>query len=164
MNLRPAVRSDVDEILPLLIELADNGFRVDARYRLRGHRRALLRTHIRESWFGRLLPFPPCWVAEHEGAIVGVLSGEPLQVHEVLDQPPTAAVTDLWVVAGHRRQGIARQLVDRFRAAATNAGYGRVELSTLVRDEEALAFWRAVGFVDLRITLSADAPEGIEPT
>jgi len=159
VTLRPAVRADVDAILPLLIELADNGFRVDVRYRLRDHRRALLRAHVLESWFGRFMPFPPCWVAEEDGgAIVGMLSGEPLQVHPVLDQPPTATITDLWVVPGHRRRGIARQLVQTFRAAATKAGYPRVELSTLARDARALAFWHAMGFADLRVTLSAESP------
>ncbi|MEO0600261.1 MAG: GNAT family N-acetyltransferase [Myxococcota bacterium] len=158
MNLRPAARTDVDAILPLLMELADNGFRVDVRYRLRDHRRALLRAHVLESWFGRFLPFPPCWVAEHDGQIVGMVSGEPLVVHAVMDQPPTAAITDLWVQPPFRRRGIARQLVETFREAATKAGYLRVELSTLARDEQALAFWRAMGFVDLRVTLSLESP------
>ncbi len=160
MNVRPAVRADVDAILPLLLQLADNGFTVDARYRLRGHRRALLRAHVLESWFGRFLPFPPCWVAEQAGIIVGMVSGEPLQVHPVLDQPPTAGISDLWVEPGFRRRGVGRELVDTFREAASRAGYPRVELTTLARDGQALAFWRAMGFEDLRVTLSVEATGG----
>ncbi|MEN0061908.1 MAG: GNAT family N-acetyltransferase [Myxococcota bacterium] len=159
MNLRPAVRADLDAVLPLLLQLADNGHHVDIRYRLRGHRRALLRAHVLESWFGRFMPFPSCWVAEKDDTIVGMVSGEPLQMHAVLDQPPTVVITDLWIEPGFRRRGLARSLVDRFCRTAEEAGYPRVEVSTLARDAQALAFWRAMGFADLRIALSREAEE-----
>lgn len=159
MKVRPAERTDLDSVLPLLSELAENGHRVDVRYRLRGHRRALLRAHVLEHWFGRFLPFPPCWVAQHEDRVVGLVSGEPMQMHSVLDQPPTANITDLWVEPEFRRQGLARQLVDAFRQSAREAGYLRIEVSTLARDDQALAFWRSMGFADLRVALAADTPD-----
>ena len=145
----PAVRTDVDAILPLLLELAENGFQVDVRYRLRGHRGPCFGAHVLRIVVRPVPPFPPCWVAEREGAVVGMVSGEPLQVHAVLEQPPTARISDLWVEPAFRRQGVARQLVQTFREAAVEAGYLRLEVSTLARDARALAFWRSMGFEDL---------------
>ena len=154
LTLRVANRSDLDAILDLLGRLNASGTAADDRYRLRDHSRALLRAHILDAWFGRFLPFPPCWVAEAADGLTGLITGEPLQVHPVLDQPPTARIDNLWVEPVHRRQGIARRLVQTFRDSAHSAGYPRIEVSTLARDGDALAFWREMGFADLRVILS----------
>ena len=168
MTPRPAERSDLEGILDLLGRLNANGSAADARYRLRGHSRALLRAQILDTWFGRFLPFPACWVLGGDGAgeageageaggasLAGLISGEPMQVHPVLDQPPTARIDNLWIEPDHRRKGLARALVATFRGAAHEAGYPRIEVSTLARDAQALAFWREMGFEDLRVVLSS---------
>ena len=156
MNLREATRRDVEGLLELLDRLNANGRAVDPRFRVRQDMRALQRDHLREAWFGRFLPFPACWVAEQEAGLHGFVSGLPQQAHPVLEAPPTARIENLWVDPEFRRQGIATALVQRFRAAAANAGYARCEVSTLARDDQALAFWRAQGFSDLRVALAAE--------
>ncbi len=152
---RQAERSDLEGILDSLGTLNANGTAADERYRLRSHSRALLRAHVLDTWFGRFLPSPACWVLEAPEGLVGLISGEPVQLHPVLDQPPTARIDNLWIDPGYRRQGLARTLVSTFREAANEAGYPRIEVSTLARDAMALAFWREVGFEDLRIVLSS---------
>ncbi len=151
---RPAERRDVDACIELLDQLNANGEAADPRFRLRDHRRALLRAYVLDAWFGQFLPFPACWLAEREGVPVGLVSGKPLPTHPVLDHPPSARIENLWVHVDHRRQGIARDLVQTFQEAARRAGYPRIEVYTLARDHRALAFWRAVGFEDLMVSLT----------
>ncbi|MBX2797839.1 MAG: GNAT family N-acetyltransferase [Myxococcales bacterium] len=153
MRLRAAQRSDLPAILGLLEQLNANGTRIDARYRLRDDSEAPLRSMLQHAWFERFMPFDPCLVAEYDSALIAFVSGEPVVSHAVLDHAPTARIDNLWVDPAHRRRGLARQLVSRFREQAIAAGYPRLTVSTLSRDDDALAFWRSMGFDDLRVSL-----------
>ena len=139
----------------MLVALNAQGESVDPRYRMLEHRRALLRGYALDAWFGRFNPFPACWVAMREGEVVGMVSGEPLVVLPMFDQPPTARIDAIWVEPAHRRTGVARAMVARFREAATAGGYPRLQVTTLAKDARAIAFWRALGLDDLQVVLSS---------
>lgn len=156
--IRAARRSDSGGLLEALMRLNETGTAADPRFRLRPDGRASLRAHLDEVWFGRFRPFPAAFVAEEDGALVGFVSGEPLPDHPLLDQPPSARIENLWVEPQARRRGLARALVAAFREAAAGAGLHRIEVQTLVRDARAVAFWRSVGFDDLRVLLVAEGP------
>ncbi|MCB9696396.1 MAG: GNAT family N-acetyltransferase [Alphaproteobacteria bacterium] len=152
--IRAAERADLRAIVPLLEELDRDGTRADPRYRVRPEATARMAETLGELWFDRFLPFPPCLVAEVDGVVVGLVSALPAQAHPILDDEPTARIQQLYVRPDHRRRGLARALVQGMVRHASQAGYPRIEVSTLALDGRALAFWRASGFSDLRVVLA----------
>jgi GNAT superfamily N-acetyltransferase len=148
--IRPAVRADVPWLAGAMVRLNAAGTEADARYVPSPDSRAVLRERA-AAWFDRFQPFPPCFVAMHGSVLVGFVAGAPALDHPVLVSPPTAVISDLWVEPEHRRHGIAKALVERMHTAARDAGYPRLEVSTLARDVRAVAFWRSIGCADLRI-------------
>lgn len=157
--IREAVRSDLEALLDGLARLDATGEAADPRYRLRPDWRAVQRERLADLWFGRFLPFPACLVDERDGGLAGFVGGAPRADHPILDEPPTAKIEVMWVEEPHRRLGIGRALVAAWLERAAAAGYGRIEVSTLARDARAVAFWRGVGFDDLRLVL-ATPPAG----
>ena len=157
MNVRPAARSDLPWLVAALDRLNATGTEADPRYVPRADVEARLRAEIDAIWFGRFHRFPPCLVAENDGSLVGLVAGSGQPPHPILDHPPTATISDLWVEPAHRGRGIGRALVGAFRDAAQAAGCTRLEVSTLARDARAIAFWHALGFSDLRVVLELDS-------
>jgi ribosomal protein S18 acetylase RimI-like enzyme len=141
-----------------VVRLNEAGTAADPRFRFLPDVAAHLREHFGHAWFGRFQPFPGCWVAEVGGERVGMVSGEVVVTSQLLDRPPTARIDNLWVEPAHRRAGIARALVDAFRARAVRAGFGALQVSTLHRDERAVAFWRSVGLTEMYVVLIGDPP------
>ena len=150
--IRPAVRADVPWVAGAMLRLGAAGTDADARFVLGPEAPAFFRERV-GAWFDVFQPFPPCVVAERGGTPVGFLAGAPAKDHPILVTPRTAVISDLWVEPDHRRHGLARALVERFHAAALAAGYPRLEVSTLALDLRAVAFWRSIGFADLRLVL-----------
>jgi ribosomal protein S18 acetylase RimI-like enzyme len=144
----------------MVLSLNANGTQADPRYQLRADAGPRLREHLHETWFGRFLPFPACFVAQQVGAersgLVGFVSAEVVPDLGILAFPPTARFDNLWVEPAWRRQGLARMLVEQLQTRARAAGYTRFSVSTLVQDARAVAFWRDVGFVDLFVVLARE--------
>jgi GNAT superfamily N-acetyltransferase len=153
--IRAAARADLDRVVDAVVRLAENGAAADPRYVLADDTRARLRSLFAEQWFGAFLPFPACLVDEREGRLVGLVSAEIAPPHPILPTAPGIRIDNLWVEPDHRRQGVGRALVAEMRRRADAAGYARHGVSTLARDERAVAFWRSVGFDPFTVTLLA---------
>lgn len=153
MRVRRLERADLPALARAWEDLVAHGHEVDPRFGPSTGRDGLLRDHLFHALFEVRHPFPPAWVADDREALVGFVHGFPLHALPVLHQPPTARIADLWVRADRRRRGIGRMLVAAFVEGAAAAGYPRVEVGTLARDEAAVAFWRSQGFGDWRVDL-----------
>lgn len=151
MTPRPATVADIEGLWAAWCELTADGTAADGRYCRApdAHRRML--PWIADMWL-RHRPFPTCWVAG-DPAVVGYIAGFAHEPLGVIDLPPTARISDLWVAPPARRRGLGRQLVGAFTEAAAAAGYRSVEVGTLTQDHRAVAFWRAVGFGDWQVVL-----------
>ena len=62
-------------------------------------------------------------------------------------RPGDAEIKRMWVDPAHRRRGLAGALLDELERAATRAGCPRTVLETGTEQPEALAFYRARGYV-----------------
>ena len=146
-------REDVTAVLALWARLNDAGGASDERFVVRPDASADLRHIINDQWLGRFRPFPACYVCDHEGVVVGWVQGDICPPHPILDEPPKVRIGNLWVEPPYRRRGVGRTLVETFVQEAQQAGFPWVEVGTLGRDARAVAFWRALGFGDWRVTL-----------
>jgi ribosomal protein S18 acetylase RimI-like enzyme len=158
--VRPATKRDLDAVLDLWVALQVNGQAADPRYAPTKDARRIFKGWVEEQLLVHE-PFVRLWVAELPVAagvppanrVVGMLGGLPMQVVPVLEQGRVARIGEIWVEPEHRRSGVGRKLVEAWCEGARSAGYSWLEVGTLVKDERAVAFWRAMGFDDMRVTL-----------
>jgi GNAT superfamily N-acetyltransferase len=92
-------------------------------------------------------------VAEVDGRVVGfahamIRGGPPVVVPR-----RTGFVTDMVVAADQRRNGVGRGLFAAVEAWCRERGADDVTLTTAVRNEAALDFWRAMGFESWTYTM-----------
>ena len=101
-------------------------------------------------------------VCEREGAICGIACVD----YVVKPESPYSRATrfyhveELCVDAARRRQGVARELTDFMRADARRRGLDRIVLDVWEFNDEALAFYDAMGFRTFRRMLELRADEG----
>lgn len=153
VRIRPLERGDLDRLLVLLGELNATGNASDPRYVLADDWREQMRALMLDQWFGRFHPFPIGFAAVVDGVVVGYVQGDVVQSVPVLERPPTVRIGNLWVEPGHRRKGIASELVRTYCAAARSKGFPWIEVGTLTKDPRATGFWKAAGFDDWRVIL-----------
>ncbi len=146
--------ADREAVLELWWLLAAEGHRADPRYRMQADAREAVEDVV-DGWFSPST-LTSVWVAETD-RLVGFVAVRPAELHPLLDRPPTLLLTDAVVDPSARRGGVGRSLVRAVREHALANGFISIEVGTLARDARALAFWRAMGFGDWRVTLESPA-------
>ncbi|WP_010581850.1 GNAT family N-acetyltransferase [Schlesneria paludicola] len=73
-------------------------------------------------------------------------------------EPDFVYLRHLFVVADRRRQGIGRHALEWLRQSAWPTAK-RIRVEVLFKNENALAFWRSVGFGEYCVTLEHQFPE-----
>ena len=96
---------------------------------------------------------------------IGEVGGRPVGfaclrlVPHVQGDEPYAELTDIYVDAPFRRQGVARALVAQVEAAARAAGASEVVLVTGFDNEGAQAAYRASGYADWALAMRKRFPD-----
>lgn len=105
------------------------------------------------QWFTDMLENPEALllVAEHEGRVAGVLSG---LVRQNPDLPMFAprrwlVVDNVAVLNAYRRMGIGQALMEQAHAWAQAQRLAEVELSVWEFNEDAIAFYEALGYTTI---------------
>jgi GNAT superfamily N-acetyltransferase len=150
--LRTAVDADADALLRLWLALGVEGRAADPRYRMRPGAADTARTFIATRWLSD--PDHRVVVAGRDTRVVGFMTAQVGVAHPVLEAPTSVVITDAYVVPGERRAGIGRDLYEAVIDWARGRGAGQIEVGTLAFDRRAVAFWRALGFHDWRVTLT----------
>lgn len=89
------------------------------------------------------------WVAEEEGQIVGILH---ISIRQTRDDIPIlvprryAVIENVAVVRKRRRQRIGRALIERAERWASEQGIDQIELHVWEFNEQARAFYEALGY------------------
>ncbi len=92
------------------------------------------------------------WLQNEYQAVLFERSGETVGYALFRDDAEYTYLRQFFVTAQHRRQGLGRQAIEWLSTHHwKDAPSVRVEV--LVGTEEAIAFWRAIGFVDYCLTL-----------
>lgn len=90
-------------------------------------------------------------LAEIDGAAVGFAAVR--VVPSVFYTEPYAELTELFVEAAYRRQGVARALLAHAEQLAQEAGATQLYLLTGIDNEDAQQFYGAVGYADYALAL-----------
>jgi GNAT superfamily N-acetyltransferase len=149
--VRAAVAGDLDAVADLWLEIMDFHHALDERH---WNCAPDGREKFRE-WMGSALDDDEraVLVAEAEGRVVGFAHAMMRGGPPVVVPRRTGFVTDMVVAAGHRRSGIGRRLFRAVEAWCRERGADEVTLTTAVRNEGALAFWREMGFESWTYTM-----------
>ncbi len=150
--IRTMARGDLPAVLDLWRQLMANGAAVESRWSVAPTADAWMAGWARDVFLDPS-PFPHGHVYEDDDGIAGFVSGFPDPGSPVLDEPKGLRIGDVFVAERARRQGVARRLVEQQIAVAKAVGYTNIIVETLTRDTRAVAFWRAMGFVDMRVQL-----------
>jgi GNAT superfamily N-acetyltransferase len=145
--IRTVLRRDLDAVTARCLALDADGWAVDARHAV-PRDRAAFRREVEHLLFRR--GRSDSLVAERGAEAIGVLVGDAGAPELGATEPPRGRVHLMWVDEAWRRRGVGRALVERFVGQCPS---GRCDVSTLVADERAVAFWRAMGFRDLYVSL-----------
>jgi GNAT superfamily N-acetyltransferase len=152
-SLRPARAADLDRLIELLLALQDRietsnpdlwRMKPEARHNLKGQIGARL-----EAANGCAL------VAEHEqDGIIGVIFGR-IVVNNRYTPSRAGQIDQAFVHADHRRAGVGSRLVALLCRFFASEDVEDITLRYVVGNEEADAFWSALGFSPRIITAGA---------
>ncbi|MFM8979955.1 MAG: N-acetyltransferase family protein [Planctomycetia bacterium] len=151
--LRMARRGDLPSLHVLWQALLAEHARLDPRLCVHPGAGTWLAAHLAEALGD---PQRVLLVAEEGGRrVVGFVSARLLP--EVPGEPREAEVGDCFVVPPRRRRGIARRLVQRALDLLQERGAQHARLQVAVRNPDALAFWRGLGFEPVETLLQRPA-------
>jgi predicted acetyltransferase len=92
------------------------------------------------------------WLAAEYRAVVFEDNGQVVAYALYSEKPDVVYLRQLFVVRQRRQQGIGRQAMQILRSDVWPKDK-RLTVDVLVKNERALAFWRAVGYSDYCLTL-----------
>jgi predicted acetyltransferase len=92
------------------------------------------------------------WLASEYSAVIFEKNDEVIAYALYREQPEEIYLRQLFVARNHRRQGIGRKAFEILRAKIWPKNK-RLTVEVLVKNEKAVAFWRAVGCKDYCLTL-----------
>jgi len=158
-TLRPARAADLERLVELLLALQDQiersnpdlwRMKPDARHNLKG------------QISGRLKAADSCaLVAEHdEDGVVGAIFGR-IIVNNRYTPSRAGQIDQAFVRPDHRRLGVGSRLVALLCGFFAAAGVEDVSLRYVAGNEEAAAFWSALGFAP-RIITAGSRREALE--
>jgi GNAT superfamily N-acetyltransferase len=148
--LRPAQAADLDSLIELLLALQD---RIEASNPELWRMKPEARHNLKGQISGRLKATDSCaLVAEHdEDGIVGVIFGR-IIVNNRYTPSRAGQIDQAFVRPDHRRLGVGSRLVALLCGFLASEGVEDISLRYVVGNEEAAAFWAALGFAPRVIT------------
>ena len=92
------------------------------------------------------------WLQNEYQAVLFEHDGETVGYALFRDDAEYTYLRQFFVAAQHRRKGLGRQAIEWLSTHRWQDALG-VRVEVLIGNEEAVAFWRAIGFVDYCLTL-----------
>lgn len=92
------------------------------------------------------------WLVSEYAAMIFENAGEVVAYALYREQPAEIYLRQLFVLRNQRRKGIGKEAVEILRSKIWPKNK-RLTVEVLVKNEKAVAFWRAVGYKDYCLTL-----------
>jgi len=144
-EVRPAARRDLERLVALWSAITDHHVGLDPLFTPRPGAEAEVEALLRAQFAD---PDAALFVWD-EGRLLGFCSVRVDRAPPILEETERAEITDLSVDPESRRRGIGRALVGAATGWVERRGVARVEVRVAAANEEAQAFWRALGYGDL---------------
>lgn len=109
-----------------------------------GHRNRMTVSELEQRMLG--------WLAGEYVAMIFEAGGEAVAYALFREQADEIYLRQLFVVRHHRREGLGRRAIEMLRREVWPANK-RLTVDVLVKNEAAVAFWRAMGYRDYALTL-----------
>jgi GNAT superfamily N-acetyltransferase len=116
-----------------------------------GHRNSMTVSQLEQPMLG--------WLAAQYRAVIFEAEGEVVAYGLFCEQPHEIHLRQLFVVRHKRRRGFGRQAVEMLRSDIWPKNK-RLTVDVLVANDDAVRFWRAVGYADYALTLEIMPPQG----
>ncbi|HEY7282090.1 MAG TPA: GNAT family N-acetyltransferase [Actinomycetota bacterium] len=95
-------------------------------------------------------------VAEEDGEVVGMAYGE-VRIPSRFSDERSFEISGVMVRAGHRGRGVGRALAEEAARFAQDIGIDWMELKIFWPNEQAMGFWRTLGFTPRVVQVTAQA-------
>ena len=143
MKIRNALPADLNSIIVRWRAMIEEHAIIEPIYTLRegGENEALVHFRNMISDENKLLI-----VAEDSNQIAGYLAASTRMMPPVFDRQRIGLISELCVSPEVRRQGIGQSLFEHAREWLLRNGIQRIEVRTLIGNQESTAFWMSVGF------------------
>jgi len=145
-RIRSADSGDLEPVAALWIALSEHHASGDSLFALRPDAGVeicrLLAAILRD-------PNAAIFVYERDGALLGFCTVRIDRAPPIQVEVQRAEITDLMVLAGERRRGLGRALVERALGWVKERGVERCEVRVASLNAEGQDFWRSIGFDDL---------------
>jgi GNAT superfamily N-acetyltransferase len=153
--IRPATDADADAIGVLWGQLVEHHRRLDpALPRAADDGEARYADRICDSLSDS---YARAIVAEHDGDVIGFVLGMIIDLVPVTFEPEmTGFLADIFVTPAYRGYGVGRTLVDALGEWFCSRGVETMEWYVAARNEDARAFWQAVGGRDVMVRMRVD--------
>jgi predicted acetyltransferase len=109
-----------------------------------GHRNKMTVSELEQRMKG--------WLVSEYAAMIFENAGEVVAYALYREQPAEIYLRQLFVLRNQRRKGIGKEAVEILRSKIWPKNK-RLTVEVLVKNEKAVAFWRAVGYKDYCLTL-----------
>lgn len=102
-------------------------------------------------------PFTHILVAEDEGRVIGFALGMIVDLlPDIFDVEPGGYLADLFIDSSYRHRGLGRELIEQMINWFREQQIRYIELSVAVQNEQAIAFWKAVGGREVMLRMRID--------
>jgi GNAT superfamily N-acetyltransferase len=145
-GIRRAFARDLDQLTALWRAINAHHSHLDPLFTERSEAGAEARELLRAQLADADMAF---FVSERAGELVGFCAVRVDRAPPILVEVERAQITDLFVVEGLRRKGLARALVASALEWVRARRIGRIEVRVARGNHEGQAFWRSLGFSDL---------------
>ncbi len=102
-------------------------------------------------------PYTRAFVAEVGGQVIGYVLGAVIDLHpDLFDHVDSGFIADIYVDPAYRRQGVARQLVDRINRWFAEQGVRHTEWQVAAANTEGIRFWEAINGRAIMVRMRVD--------
>lgn len=149
-KIRKATAADRDDVVRLCMDLLRSQAAIDARYTPADDAQIRWRNDYGE-WLNR--PSRRLFVADDGDGIHGFVTAERWTSLPVYRASSEIYVGELYVEPRYRRSGVGRSLLQAVREWAEEIGADGIRAGQLASNEEAAAFWGALGGEAIAVTI-----------
>ena len=102
-------------------------------------------------------PFTHILVAEDEDRVIGFALGTIVDLlPDIFNVEPGGYLADIFIAPAYRHQGLGRELIEQMINWFREQQVHYIELSVAVQNEQAIAFWKAVGGREVMLRMRID--------